>query len=471
MFFGRLNEMQLLENYYDSPKGELVVMYGRRRIGKSSLIKVFTEKKTHSYSFEAVESQNTQEQISHFINQLAEQTGDSFLKKIPFTTWSDALNYLTDKVITQRKRKKKLVLVFDELQWMATKKSTLVSLLKFYWDNFWKEESVMLILCGSIASFMIDKVLHSKALYGRITAEIHLQGLPVIEAQNFFGDKRSKEEILKYLMIFGTVPKYLEMIDLRKSFEQNMDKLCFSKHAIMIHEVDRIFYSQFVKEKNYLAIVDSLKSRIRTLGEIGSAVGIPSGGGLKRYLENLTKADIISQNTPWDKPFESRIKKYRISDEFLNFFYKFIEPNRKLIANSPKKQLFKAITSEKMDVWLGFAFERFALKHSSYLAELMGFSDQVATAGSLFSRDDTHFQIDLIYKRFDKVITICEIKHHNKKITAQVIKEVERKKSLIKIPRGYTLETALISLYGPDKGLKESGFFTHTITLDNILND
>jgi hypothetical protein len=237
----------------------------------------------------------------------------------------------------------------------------------------------------------------------------------------------------------------------------------------MIHEVDRIFYSQFVKEKTYIAIVNSLKSQIKSLGEISAAIDMPSGGGVKRYLENLTKADILSQNTPWDKSFESRIKKYRISDEFLTFFYKFIEPHRKLIATSSKKQLFKALTAHQLEIWFGFAFERLMLKHARYLAEIMGFSEQVATAGSLFSRSDSHFQIDLIYKRFDKVITLCEIKHHNKEISAQVIKDVEQKKSLLKIPRGYTLETALISLYGPDEGVKESGFFNHIVTLDDLL--
>ena len=469
MFFGRNNESKILNNLYESPKSELAVMYGRRRVGKSTLVRTFIKNKSYCYSFEALESQNTDEQINHFINQLINQTDEKFLSQMKFESWHDVFNYLTEKIIINKKRKNKLVLFFDELQWMAARKNSLVSLLKFFWDTKWKDHNVMLILCGSIASFMIDKVVNSKALYGRITSEIHLQGLRVSEAGQFFRNKRSKEEVLSYFLVFGTIPKYLEMIRLDRSFDQNIEALCFSEHAVMIQEVEKIFYSQFQKETNYLKIVNALKKNMLNLNELSHKINMTSGGGLKKYIENLVKADIVGLHIPWDRDINSKVRKYKISDEFLNFYFKFIEPNRKLISQSPGKNLFKTITHDNFRIWLGFAFEKFCLKHSTYLAELMGFAEEVAVAGSHFSKDDQQFQIDLLYKRFDKVITICEIKHSKEKINTKIIKEMERKKTLLSIPRGYTVETALISLYGPDQSLKDSGYFTHSITLEDII--
>lgn len=468
MFIGRDNESEILKNLYESPKSELLVMYGRRRIGKSTLVKNFMKNKEHFYSFEALESQNTIEQVDHFVDQLKTQTNDNFLSQMKFESWHDVFNYLTEKIIKTR-RKKKLILFFDELQWMATRKSTLVPLLKFYWDTKWKDHNVMFILCGSIASFMIDKVINSKALYGRITSEIHLTGLRIPEAVEFFQNKRSKEEILSHLLVFGTIPKYLEMIRLDRSFDQNIEQLCFSRHAVMIQEVEKIFYSQFQKETNYLKIVNALKNNMLSLNEISKKIEMPSGGGLKKYIDNLIKADVVALHIPWDRDINSKIRKYKISDEFLNFYFKFIEPNKKLIAQSTGNSLFKTLSKDNFNVWAGFAFERFCLKHSSYLAELMGFGKEVAIAGSHFSKDDNQFQVDLIYKRFDKVITICEIKHSKNKITTKIIPEMERKKSLLSIPRGFSVETALISLYGTDKALSDSGYFTHSVTLEDMI--
>lgn len=468
MFVGRKNELLMLEQAYNSPKSELAVIYGRRCIGKSSLIKEFSRGKDNFYSFEALENNNTESQINHFVDRISVQMEDPLIKRIKFNSWHDVFNFLTSKVIRNSKRKKKLLLFFDELQWMAVRKSSLVSLIKYYWDNQWKEHNVMLILCGSIASFMVDKVVNSKALYGRMTLELHLGGLKLDEAAMFFGKGRSKEEIVKYISVFGTVPKYLEMIDTNRSFDQNMNKLCFSKNAIMISEIEKIFYSQFQEAGYYVAIVECLKTGMKSLKDIAQKTGLPSGGGLTRYINNLEKADIIKSHVPWDKSYGSRNKKYTISDEFLNFYFKYIEPNKKDISISGARNLFKSLTGDSFNVWLGFAFEKLCLKHSWHLAEKMGFGEEVATSGSLFSKDSERFQIDLLYKRFDKVVTICEIKHHKNEVTAEVIKDVERKKKLLKIPRGYSLETALISLYGPDKSLRKSEYFNHYITLDDL---
>jgi uncharacterized protein len=468
-FVGRAKEIEILERNYNSPESKLVVIYGRRRVGKSTLVHKFGEKKNDFYSFEAAEKLDGQEQISHFINQLNEKTRDPFLSQIGFSDWAFVFKYLTEKIIV-RQSKKKLILFFDEIQWMGSGKEKLISIIKFYWDNHWKDKNVMLVLCGSVASYMVKKVLRSKALYGRVSEEILLKGLNPPESYKMFSKKKSEEEILKYLMVFGAIPKYLEEIDQSQSFNHNINRLCFSKNGLMINEPERIFYAQFREVRTYQQIVHLLSSGLFSMQEISEKLKIASGGGLKMYLDNLEHAEIIRHVIPFDKNHRTKLKKYTIADEFLTFYFKYMEPNLAEIRESNSGKLFEAISQNSFQTWLGFAFERFCLKNGWHIANLMGFGDEVLRVAPYYGKGDNSFQIDLLFKRADKVITVCEIKHHSSKISTKIIPEVERKCALFDIPKGYSIETALISLYGPDKPLKESRFFDHSVTLKDILN-
>ena len=390
MFVGRKNELKLLNNTYRSEKDELVVLYGRRRIGKSSLVKCFAKKKKSYYEFEALEGETTRGQINHFSQQLKKQIDDPILDSVRFANWEQVFTYLTEKII-KRKTKVKKILFLDELPWMAAGRIRLVSLLKYYWDNHWKGKHVMLILCGSVASFMVKKVLHSNALYGRTTIEILLKGFSPREAAYLLGKKRNREEILNYQLVFGGVPKYLEQINPNQSFNQNMNTLCFSPHGIMLKEVERIFYSQFREPRTYLKIINLLKNGIFSLGEISYRTKIPSGGGLKQYLKNLERAEMIRSFVPFDRSRNSKFKKYTLADEYLVFFFKYIEPNLRVIKESSSRRLFETLTQNSFDTWLGFAFERFCLKHSGMLAFVMDFADDLLLASPYFKKNDERF--------------------------------------------------------------------------------
>lgn len=468
MFVGREKEIGILDQAYRAADGRLVVIYGRRRIGKSRLVEEFGAGKKNFYRFEALEGLDTGGQIQHFTSQLFAQSKEPLAASLQFRNWNDVFRYLTDR-LTETTDGAKPIFFFDELQWMAAGQGRLISIIKYFWDNFWKKKKVMLILCGSVASFMVRRVLSSKALYGRVSAEILLRGLSPDEALRFFKGKRSDEELLKYQLVFGTVPKYLEEIDCSRSFEQNMNRLCFSPNGLMLNEPDRIFYSQFREGRTYQQIVTLLQNGPRTAGEISLRLGIPSGGGLKLYLDNLEHADIIRSVVPFDRDARSKFRAYTLVDEFLSFYFKYIEPNLATIRESTSRKLFETITKDGLDIWLGFAFERFCLKYSGILARVMGFEDTVLRAAPYFGRNDERFQIDLVYRRSDKVITVCEIKYQDREIGPQVIPAVERKCKLLKIPKGHTLERALISIYGPDKSLRGSDYFHHVVTLKDIV--
>lgn len=464
-FIGRVSELQSLNKIYQSPEGKLVVIYGRRRIGKSRLIEQFILEKKH-LRFEGLEQGRTQIQINNFTADLAQQLNDSLLAQVKISTWLPILDYLTTFFANNRE---KCILFLDEFQWLCVNQSKLVSLIKKYWDLYWSKQGVMLILCGSVSSFMTKRVISSKALYGRINLEICLQPLNPVESFQLLDGKRSPDEVLHYILLLGGIPKYLKEIDANKSFDQNINELFFTQNSILSNDYERIFYSQFKEYTLYEQIVHFLKEFPKSLEEVAKKIRIVSGGGVKSYLKNLEKALFVTGYIPYDKTPTSKLIKYKLTDEYLRFYFKYVEPHRQIIGeNRNTRDLFTQLVKPVWSVWLGFCFENFCLKNAIYLAELMGFADKVVRWGPYFQRKDQAFQIDLIFIRNDRVITLCEIKYLNQAVPVTVIAEIERKAALLELPAGFTLEKALISRFGPDDILRETNYFHHMLQVEDF---
>lgn len=465
VFVGRGNELNEFNALYKAPGAKLVVVYGRRRVGKSTLIEQFMSDKPHLH-FDGLEKVRTKGQIEQFTLDLARQINEPLLKNVRFDDWTTVFDYLTDYL--SKNKKKKTVILLDEFQWLAVGRSKLVSLIKSYWDRFWSKLNVVLVLCGSVSSFMIKRVIKSKALYGRINWELCLRPFSPNETLELLDGKRSKDEVMLYNIILGGIPKYLQEINPSRSFDQNINKLFFVENAMFANEYEKIFFSQFKEYKIYEKIALHLKEQPLTLDKISKKIKLPSGGGLKTYLNNLEKAEFISSYVPYNKNLNSKLIKYKLTDEYLRFYFKYIQPNLKLINENRTRNLFGQLVKPQWHSWLGFAFENFCLKNAYYLSELMGFADQVINWGPYFKREEQGFQIDLIYVRQDKVITICEMRYHDKPISVDIVREMNRKCELIEIPPGHTLERALISRHGPDEPLKTLGYFHHSIVVEDF---
>jgi uncharacterized protein len=469
MFCGRKNELLALSNQYKNHTGSLVVVYGRRRIGKSALLKHFSNDKSALF-FEGLEKQSTPAQLRHFGDLLKKQMKDNKLvQNVEFKDWNSAFDVLTS-LICDPQRKKNLIIVMDEFQWIAAGQSKLVSLLKFYWDNSWHGQNVMIILCGSTASYMVKKVIRSKALYGRVSLGLHIGKMTPSDAKSML-NRRSKNEVLRYLMLFGGVPKYLEMVDQSKSFDHNVETMFFKKNALFNEEFEKIFYSHFRVPLFYQKIIRNLLAGPKTLAELSEKLKTPSGGGFSGYLENLVLAGFIRIETPFLSAANSKNKRYRISDEFLLFFSKFLEKNRKSIEDGAGVSIFRNKIIPTWEPWLGLSFENFCVTNALLIANAMGFGDRVVSFGPLFMRGKDGYQIDLLFERADRIITLCEIKYYNKAIGSEIIPEILRKAALFKVPRGSTLEYALIAPFGADKSLESSGFFHHIVALDDFFGE
>lgn len=466
-FIGRFPETRKLRELYQTKESNLVVIYGRRRVGKSTLVEEFIRDKP-SLSFEGLESVDTQAQLKQVMHDIVGQTRDQYLSSVQFESWASVFDYLTAYFARQEN---KTVLFMDELQWLAVNRTLLVSLIKKYWDKQWKNQNVMLILCGSVSSYMAKRVINSKALYGRINWELCLQPLLPNETFKLLDGKRGKQETFLYSLVLGGIPKYLQEIKKSKSFDQNINELFFTKNALFVEEYNRVFYSQFKEYRTYEAIANYLKDKPRSLDEIAKALKLSSGGSMTYYLDNLEKAAFITSYVPYDKGLNSKLKKYKLTDEYLRFYFKYIMPNLKLIKTNQKRNLFSQLIKPTWLPWLGFSFENFCLKYANELAEFMGFADMVTHWGPYFSQGSEGFQIDLLYKRIDNVITVCEIKFHSQPIGVTVIKEVERKCQLLKVSRGYTIEKAIISRYGTDESVKALEYFHYDIMVEDFFKD
>ena len=254
MFIGRKYELKIIEQAIVSKRAELGIVYGRRRIGKSTLLKKAAPKKNTLY-FEALQGVSLKKQIEHFTYQLSKQTNTPIILA---RNWHEAFDALTLHI-----KKRRRYIVFDEFPWMAAGRSELVALFKYYWDNHWKQNpNLTAVICGSVASFILNHIIHSKALHNRKTFEIRLQPLSADESKLFFKNLRSENEICKFLIVFGGIPKYLEQIDPHTSFENNIDRLCFQKNGFFINEFETIFKEQFKVIKTYEKIARELEKKL-----------------------------------------------------------------------------------------------------------------------------------------------------------------------------------------------------------------
>ncbi|MFH1654714.1 MAG: ATP-binding protein [Pseudomonadota bacterium] len=468
-FIGREYEKRVLKEEYDKNSASLIAIYGRRRVGKTRLIEEYYKDK-NIWKFEGLENQSKERQISSFLETLADITKNNLYRTAQCKNWIEAFKLL-DKAIDETKHKHDMILFLDEIPYMANRRSEMISELTWGWNNLWsKREDFTLVLCGSIASFMVDSVINSSSLYGRINLEICLQPLSIKETYDFFEGKRSQREIMNLYMFCGGIPAYLMQFENNRSVAVNINKLALSKDGYFTKEFDRIFKDVFHEDKVYRKMI-MLFSKYKSLKatELLDALKMTEGGGFQRYLDNLEKAGFIKGYIPCGKPEESKLKRYRLEDEYIHFYFKFIKPNFKKIEKNLEENLFSQIMrSRKYQAWQGLAFERLCLKHINQIAKRLKIDQLVSDFGSYFNRETNTkegVQIDLLFERHDPVITICELKYYSGKIGKWIIDDIENKIS--KLPQAQkTIEKVLITTEGITKDLDESGYFSQVLLSD-----
>ncbi len=467
-FIGRKEEIKQIYEVSLSPGSKIFVVYGRRRVGKTELLEqVFRTR--NLIKFEGREGKSEREQMQFVMEQLANYSSESLLARVVIKDWVEVF-----QEIASRTKKGCWTIYFEEVQWLANYGTDFVTALKYVWDNhFHHNPDLILILCGSSPSFMIHSVIKSKALYNRSQYEIPLKELNLIEAKAML-NTYSLSEILDAYLTLGGIPEYLKHLNPKQSFYLNLCKESFLPGAFFASEYERIFTSSLASNKHYRRIIAYLsRHRFSTRNEILKHLKLDSGGGISNELLDLEECGFIDSYVPYYLSERSRLVRYCITDAYLHFYFRFIEPQKKeIVQGNFRSNPQRALNMHSYQQWLGYAFERFCRKYHRQVATLLGFQDVQYRSGAYFSRlaieNEPGFQIDLLFDRDDKVLTICEIKHTQSPVSSKVIDEFEKKLQALPNLRKKTIQKVLISNRGADASLQRRAYFDRIIQLEDL---
>ena len=456
-FIGRKSELERLGRFMRASQSRIAVIYGRRRIGKSLLIQQALQGRA-PLLFEALEGRPTRDQLNHFAFQLQTLTGHRAARP---RRWTEALLQLYDAIKDNPRP-----IVFDEFQWMANYRHELVSELKYVWDRFLsKLPGQKLILCGSIASFMVEKVLRSSALYGRIEAELAVPAFKLPETQQMLPGKGC-DEILQAHLLTGGVPKYLELLRDYPSVQLGIRDLSFAPDGYFTTEYQRIFISHFGRNPDFEAIVRALAAHPHGLmrEELARLSRIALGGRLSEHLRDLESAGFMSADTPFNRGPESRQIKYFLCDAYLRFYFSFIHPNLKKIRAGQGANILAGLSGGgSLHAWMGRSFEYLCLQHALEISRIVGFSAVDFKMGPYFSparRGIPGVQVDLVFDRADNVLTVCEMKYSANTVGVDVIPSMKRKIELLQpLAAGKTIQPVLIVHQPPSQQLVDQAYF------------
>ncbi len=465
-FVGRQHELALLKKIGSAHQSSIVIVYGRRRVGKTELLEQALRNR-NILKFEGREGLNEKEQIHAALAQLSLYVDDASSADKPINDWGDFFQLLALLTATGV-----WTIYLEELQWLANYKKNIISHLKYVWDNYFRHNpDLIIVLCGSSPSFMLDKVVSSQALYNRSQYEIPLKELTILEAKSFLKNKGNREVFDAYLTL-GGIPEYLNRIKNEPSLFLGICNHSFTSGSFFSKEYQRIFTSSLANNKHYKEVIEKLSQK-KYLER--SEFGLESGGSLTTVLIDLEQCEFIEKYCPFNASPKSLLVRYMLQDSYLYYYFKFIKPIEKHIQegiyNSNPKN---ALNTESYYKWLGLSFERWCRKHHYIIAKALGFSGVRYQSGSFFSRATDNqakgFQIDLMFERADHVLTICEIKYTQTKVSSVVIDQVEQKISLLPNKKGRTIQKILICPEGADESLVQRGYFDRILTFNDLID-
>ena len=434
MFVGRKKEKEILNAALASNEAELVAVIGRRRVGKTFLVRN-TYRHVLKFELTGIQHGTRAEQLRNFAEQL------TFYSKavIPFQSpkdWFDAFNMLK-LYLGQLDKEQKIAIFFDELPWMATHRSGFLKAFGIFWNSWASQENIVVVICGSAASWMIQKVVRNKGgLHNRITRRISLQPFNLAETKAFFRSRNIQlddYQIIQIYMAMGGIPHYLKEVQSGKSASQNIDAILFSRNGLLRDEFESLYPALFDNSTNHIKIIELLAQKWKGLSraEIIKKGKFPNGGTLTKTLDELTQAGFITPFYSFGKKKKGML--YRLVDEYSIFYLKFIQ-NKRL---EEEGTWAKFSQGQSYKVWAGYAFENICLKHIAQIKKALGISG-IYSEASVFQAPPQNglpgVQIDLVIDRNDLTINLFEIKFYSSEfvISKAYAKELRIKKEVFK---------------------------------------
>lgn len=472
MFIGRELELRQLKELYQKKRPSLVVLKGRRRIGKSRLIVEFASKSfvNRLWNFSGLAPQekiNGQTQRDHFARQLSYA-----LQAAPFTfkDWSDAFEFLASHL------KPGDIVLLDEISWMGSGDPTFIPKLKAWWDK--QTKHFMLVFCGSVSTWIEENILKSTAFFGRVHLTLTLSPLSISESTQLLGAlgfRSSAYDTYKLLSILGGIPWYLEQVSSGQSVDQIIQQLCFSKEGLLVLEFDRIFHDLFNERgMTYKKILNSLKDGMKTLSEIRKAIHFAHSGTLSAHLEHLIIAGFVKKQELWSiKTMKSSKQSlYRISDPYMRFYLKMIEPNK----NKMEWDAFKDFSLYQLpgfEAHIGLQLEQLLLQNRRLLLEAIGIPVQDVVSDGPYRQSKTTSQrgcqVDYLVQTRTKNLYICEFKFKRRELGQDIIEAMQGKLEALKAPKGFAKIPLLFHIGGVSSSVATGDYFYRIVDIADFL--
>ncbi len=469
---GRAKQIEQLEECMDEESAQLVVVYGRRRVGKTYLINSFFNN-NFTFKLTGAYKQNKASQLNNFKTAYEEATS----KKIDCPKdWNEAF-VLLRKFLKNSDKNKKQVVFFDEMPWLDTYRSGFLSAFEWFWNDFGcTQDNLVFIVCGSATSWMVDNIDKNKGgLFNRYTCRIYLEPFTLMETKQYLDSKGfmwSFYEIVQCYMILGGIPFYLSLLKKKLSLSSNMDTLFFEKNAILADEFKNLYATLLSNTKNCIKVIETIgkKKGGMTKAEISSKTKLPQNGALSKIIDNLIDSGFIRAQAFYGK--KKKDTKYQLADYYTAFYLHFVKDNY----GNDENYWSHSIDNPSRRVWEGLTFEQVCKDHIKQIKLALGISG-VLTSQSVFSCADddekgiSGAQIDLIIERRDKVINLCEIKFSNNEFVIDKDYDLvlrNKVSSFVKATNTkYSIQLTMITTYGLKKNMY-SGLISNQVTLIDL---
>jgi uncharacterized protein len=405
-FIGREKELEILEERYRSPKAEFFVLYGRRRVGKTELLKQFSQGKlVIFYTAGQTEAQDN-------LNQLTERCQaffqDRMSQGIVFKTIENLLEYLLEK-----RQDEKLVVILDEFQYLVNADQSIPSLLQRFWDHKGQHANLMLVLCGSSISLMVDYALAEKSpLYGRRTGQLQLKPFDYRTAGKFFPAWSHQDKLLTYGAL-GGIPAYLNQFDPSLSFQENLIRYVLRKDTFLGEEAEFLLKTELRDIKSYTSILKAIAAGNTTLKDLTSKVS-HTATSISSYLSNLQMLHLVNREVSLAEraPEKSKKGRYTIQDNFLNFWFRFVEPNMTLVEFGQEKALYQEKIQPALSQYMGRVFEDICQQYVLLYGQEAGLPI-ARRIGKVWSRD---YDLDVVAEGIDGSFLFGECKWSSKPV-------------------------------------------------------
>ncbi|ANH82843.1 hypothetical protein A8C56_19295 [Niabella ginsenosidivorans] len=471
VIIGRKEEIKLLAQLLQSNQAELLAVYGRRRVGKTYLIKNFYADQLR-FSCSGQSGGSTDIQLVNFQQQL-NTWFPARQQLLPPASWQQAF-ILLRQCLDTLDRKGKKVLFFDELPWLDTHKSGFLSAFGYFWNMYLSERpDLLVIICGSAASWMIRKIVNNKGgLHNRITQHIQLQPFTLQETRTYLRQRNirfSDYQVLQLYMVTGGIPHYLNAVKRGESLQQTINRCCFAPNGALVNEFQNLYAALFSHHEKHIQVIEALakKNKGLTRNELLATGKLLSGGGLSAVLKELIVSGFVERTEPYDKKKKESL--FRLADEFSLFYLKFMQGNKQ------ENDWLSISQTQKYSAWCGYAFENICIKHVPQLKKALGIWGMHTSYSSWYqpgNKATDGAQIDLLLNRSDDTVHICEIKFniHQFIIDKRYSQVLQQKLNAFRqqLPPRKTVLLTFITTYGVADNEYRQQFADNELTMEAL---